>query len=65
MIVNQPFSQVLSKGKQFNEDQLVVKLLGGAATEFVSFTPVRTAVVIETTQPVKGRHLICVWLFWL
>lgn len=55
VIVNQPFSQVLNKGKQLNEDQLVVRLLGGAATEFLSFTPVRTATVVETVQPAKGN----------
>ncbi len=40
VIVEQPFPMVVTKGKQMDEDPVLVQLLGGANVEFTSFSKV-------------------------
>jgi len=50
VIVEQPFPMVVTKGKQLDEDGVVVMLLGGANVDFTHFSKVKVAMVQETPQ---------------
>jgi hypothetical protein len=50
VIVEDPFPLVITKGKQLDDDPVVVQLLSGSNVEFQSFSKVKVALVCENQQ---------------
>jgi len=50
VIAQEPFPMVITKGKQLDEDPVVVQLLCGANVEFQSFSQMKVAMVWENHQ---------------
>jgi len=48
--VEDPFPLVITKGKQLDDDPIVVQLLSGANVEFQSFSKVKVAIVCDNQQ---------------
>ncbi len=50
VIVEQPLPMVITKGKQLEDDPIVVQLLTGANVDIQSFSKVKVAMVCESQQ---------------
>ena len=53
VVLKQPFPEVVTKNKQLGNDSLVVKLLAGANTQFVSMSAIQCILVSEQSVPSK------------
>jgi hypothetical protein len=50
VISQEPFPMVVTKGKQLDEDAVVVQLLSGANVEFQSFSPMKVSMLWDNHQ---------------
>ena len=55
-IVDQPFPMVLTKGKELEDEPVIVQLLSGANVGFQSFSKMKAAMVYETAQAKTNRE---------
>ena len=54
VVIKQPFPEVITKNKQLGTDSLVVKLLAGASTQFVTISPIQCILISEQAIPTKS-----------
>lgn len=54
VVLKQPFPDVITKNKQLGNDALVVKLLSGSNTQFISVSAVQCILVSEQAIPTKS-----------
>ena len=56
VITKQPFPMVITKGKQLDDDAIVVQLLSGTSTEFTQFSKMKVVMVWENNQSKSGSQ---------
>lgn len=54
VVIKQPFPEVVTKNKQLGNDALVVKLLSGSNTQFISVSPIQCILVSEQAVQTKA-----------